>query len=80
MCRIAFVEFSEKEGLDKALKVDNPRLKGRALSVNAAVQGGGGHTGTDRTAFVKGFDRLQDENSVSLEPSKTASVNKLDVV
>ncbi|CAM6089621.1 unnamed protein product [Calypogeia fissa] len=61
---IAFVEFGEKEELDKALKLENPRLKGRSLMMNVAGQGGKGSTGADRTAFVKGFERLQDENSI----------------
>ncbi|CAM6089622.1 unnamed protein product [Calypogeia fissa] len=32
--------------------------------MNVAGQGGKGSTGVYRTAFVKGFERLQDENSI----------------
>ncbi|CAM6100929.1 unnamed protein product [Calypogeia fissa] len=36
---IAFIKFGEKEELDKALKLENPRLKGRSVMMNVLGQG-----------------------------------------
>lgn len=74
--RIAFVEFSERESLLNALQKDGSELEGYALVVNEAGGGGvfglggpfGGSRGSrgdsDKTVFVKGFDRSHSPETV----------------
>lgn len=69
--RFAYVEFSEKEAFDSAMGLNNSTLNGSNLTVNPSGQtgggggGGGARTGSDKTVFVKGFDKFQDEEAVS---------------
>jgi hypothetical protein len=63
------VEFSETDAYEKALELTNSKLNGSTLTVNASGQPGGasgsGRGGSVNTVFVRGFNKLQDEESVS---------------
>lgn len=75
----AYVEFSEKDAFDQALRLDGRELEGKRMHVNPSGQpsaggtgggGGGGRSNSANTMFVKGFDRILAEKTVSI-PSIT---------
>jgi hypothetical protein len=60
------MEFSEMDAFDKALGLNNSKLNGSTLTVNASGQSGGASgSGRGGTVFVRGFNKSKDEESVS---------------
>ncbi|KAL2644559.1 hypothetical protein R1flu_012146 [Riccia fluitans] len=73
----AFIEFGDSDSVSKALALNDEEVNGQILTVNASGQGGAGASGgrggsgtgggrgdPEKTAFVKGFDKSQTEDSI----------------
>ncbi|OAE22063.1 hypothetical protein AXG93_3719s1430 [Marchantia polymorpha subsp. ruderalis] len=67
----AYIAFRDREGLEKALDLNDSEFDGQTLVVNEAGQPGGGGAGgggnrgdPEKTVFVKGFDKSLDEDTV----------------
>jgi hypothetical protein len=70
-CRVAYVEFIEKDAFEKALELNGSSYEGSTLVVNDAAQppsrpaagGGGVRSNSAYNLFVRGFDSLRTEKS-----------------
>lgn len=86
--RFAYIAFRDREGLEKALDLNDSEFDGQTLVVNEAGQPGGGGAGgggnrgdPEKTVFVKGFDKSLDEDTVLLRIiDSESSCNLLDFI